>query len=188
MIPTISNPAVPSEILAPYNRDREPLVDYARGGANLYSAESGMNVQDWTAFVESETRIKVRSAAGEEALVYTASGAIEWLALAFDQAMHPVYCFAVKGLYYLRFWDVSTGQENQIDLGEIITPFARMDDVIRKFITHNDVIVTYIKTGGLYCRAERDRYRTEYLLVAGAFEKIKRFGMNIGRRLQWEME
>ena len=51
MIPTISNPAVPSEIIAPYNREREPLVDYARGGANLYSAESGMNVQDWTAFV-----------------------------------------------------------------------------------------------------------------------------------------
>ena len=134
--------------------------------------------------------------APQPAVQLFASPNITWVRLAFDQNMHPFVTFVDQsGSRYWWFDPTVPGQVfATLPVGSSRAS-CTMDDKrpLSTQLGTNDIILCYINVGNnLVYRQERDRYNTEYVLLANVNLLISapfvgRIGMNEKLRLQIEI-
>jgi hypothetical protein len=88
----------------------------------------------------------------------------------------------------LQWFDTSVGEQVITFLDpDVVTPRVTLDDKRNRQSEIADVILAYVRLGGLYYRQQRDRFLIEYLLDAGPHTGINKIGMNKHFRLQFSM-
>ncbi|MBD8496662.1 hypothetical protein, partial [Pseudomonas syringae] len=123
-----------------------------------------------------------------EFVLYEGAGISE-ISFAFDQNMRPVLSFVQAGQPKIRWHDPVAGAQVVTDLpASALTPKVLLDDKRPTQESSSDVILAYVRDGGLYFRQQRDRYLVERLLATGITTGILRFGLSDQLRLQFMME
>lgn len=183
-LPNLSSPTMAADFRQPYNREKQPLSDHARGGAALLDASSGLNVKNW--FAEVNGGVCFLSTEGVAPFaIESFPSEISWISLAFDQNMHYSLAYTIGSQSYLYWYDAEAQKYVTDTLGAVASPFVRMDDVRDYVEGMNDIILSYIRGGALCVRMQRDRYKREYVLATRAGNRILQCGMNVKLRFQW---
>lgn len=186
----ISDVPFPAAFLSPDSADVLPTVSLELGGVALNDASSGRQVQDWRAWIEGGTTIKVAplpSLTPETTLV---SGGVNitTVSLAFDSNMQPTVAYLEDGTLKLRWYDLTVN-------GFVTTSFpgcsqgrVSSDDKRAGQEGASDVLFSYLRAGSLYWREQRDRYLVERLVgVVPAGFRLVTMGMNALGRMQWRL-
>ena len=183
-LPNVSDPAMTAELLQPYNRVKVPLKDYARGGMALLDSSRGLNQKNWACEVQNgEVFLSADGVAATS--VYDVDPDTSWISLAFDQNMHFNLAYVVGRVGYLYWYDAASQRYVTTNLGSVVTPFIRLDDVRLYMEGYSDIILSYIVNEALCVRVQRDRFSVEYVLARNAGTKIEQCGMNRVNRFQW---
>jgi hypothetical protein len=188
---TLSTSPVVSAFQAPRQQVRasavDGLTDYHFGGVALGNASLGLSYQVWTAFCPDGLNVWMQSP-NTPAFVLLAGVAPVWLALSFDQNSRPFvgYVTAVGTAFFYWFNTLFnqfvTTQLPTTDIYQRI--FASIDDLRPQNITASDTLLSYVRTGTLFMRQQRDRYTVEYTLGAAPGRQIQAY-MNIDWRYQF---
>lgn len=161
--------------------------DYEDGGIALNDPSAGLQYQAWHAYIAGDDVI-LEAEHVAPSVLYSGAG-INEISLAFDQNMRPVLAFVQAGAAYLRWYDTSVSAQVITPLGEgVQNPRVTMDDKRYTQVHSSDVILAYIRDGGLYTRMQRDRYIIEYLQASGLSHSLIKIGMNAGNRLQFLLQ
>lgn len=199
MIPNNSliQPPQQKEFIYPDNLDITDLLDYELGGIGLSDPSEGLQYQVWTARVRgvaASTYVTLEAPNYPETTYLTLPN-ITWVRLAFDQNMHPVICVVYQSGPAFYWYDPTIPGNTLTALpNTAITPCCTMDDKrpLETRLGTNDVIIGYLKSNNLYYVQQRDRYGTEYLLLASvqlliANPLLVRIGMDVDYRLQFQI-
>ena len=182
---TLSTEPIAQEIRSPYNTDKVPLIDFARGGTDILDAHKGLDIKDWKCELKTDG-IHITAKGSKETVIPNTFGDIEFLSFCFDQNMHYNFAYILKNKKaYLYWYDAVVEKYNTLELGKVNTPIVRMDDIRKELSPQSSIILSYIKDNNLYGRVQSDRFRVIYLLKEDVGIAIKKFGMNKGMRLQW---
>lgn len=188
MIPDLPNLAevpLPAPFIRPYGFLKEPLCDYARGGVALLDASKGLNIKDWRIDMEDGV-CTITSEDSPDFIVPDIPIEANWISFAFDQNMHYNVAYSVGNTSYLYWYDAVAQGYVTSELGEVKTPFLRMDDSRNHLEGLVDLIVSYLKKGGLYIRLQSERFAKEYPIDAHAGNKLLGCGPTLALRFQWK--
>lgn len=182
---SLSTTTIQAPFLYPDNLPIGPLKDYELGGIALNDPSQGLQVQVWTAFVDGDD-IMIQAGESPPEVLFTAAGTTE-VALAFDQNMRPTVGFTQNGVPKLRWFDTVPSEQVIDEFPTVDNIRLGMDD---KRVTQeqaNDIIMAYTRDGGLYFRAQRDRFTIEYPLTTSLPPgRLLRVGMNEVNRFQFQ--
>ena len=203
MIP--SNPAIyvidstnrklVSRFQTPDNRvDSEELQDWEYGGIAIQNPSKGLRYQIWTGYwnpADSKAYLVPQDGEGIPVEIFTESNVVEF-AFSFDQNMR--WCAATRdssnGMKF-RWYDAAVEAYVTSTYSGIYSVRLCHDDSrdIQVNLGTSDVILTYISSGQVCWRLQRDRYLTQYT-APGSYpnsHRITNFGMNSTGRLQWRI-
>lgn len=162
----------------------EPLIDFEMGGRALNDPSAGLRVKLWRARVEGN--LVYLGPVDETEQVMFVRPDITEVSLAFDQNMRPTIAYVQDGQARLWWYDSAAAGMVFTPYPGISNPRLTLDDKRPGQASNSDVIMAYIRAGGLYYRQQRDRYQTEYQLAAslpcGGLASVC---MNTGGRLQF---
>lgn len=169
------------------------LVDYELGGVALQDPSLGLQYQTWKAHWNSadSTVYATPSTTGVPVALHTRSDVIE-LAFTFDQNMRWSTAVRLAGDIMEHRWYDSAIESYRVSTYTGVTSVRITLDDKRDIQIHSgvsDVILTYIKSGLVKWRIQRDRFLTEYGHSTAFSENVRitQFGMNIKNRLQWRL-
>jgi hypothetical protein len=162
-------------------------IDYEDGGIALNDSTQGNQYQVWRArLIRNQVLLSAQNTA--EFVLYEAPDITE-ISFSFDQNMRPVLSFVQAGRAKIRWYDPVASAQVVTDLpASAITPKVLLDDKRQTQTSRSDVILAYVRDGGLYYRQQRDRYLVERLLATGITSGILRIGFSDQLRLQFMME
>lgn len=190
---TLSDPAEISEFLLPDSTTRPSrIVDYERGGADLYDPAQGINLRDWKAEVIGDNIIiSPLDDPGDTTNFLTVVGLLS-ISLAFDQNMNPMIAYEVGGNTYLYWFDLTPNAYTTYALpAGCRSPALTMDDKRRNatLLNRSDALLFYLRDEFVCYRQQRERFLTERVLATliGSNARIKKVGMNHGLRVQLEI-
>ena len=190
MIPgnSLSTEPVPSDFLRAGKQalfDR--VIDYEDGPVAEQDVSQGLSYQQWVAWVTETGEVRLRSDNGVNRVLFTPSGEVTDISIAFNQNGDLHYAYVEDGQAKLHWYDTLTSQFITTDLpAGVRTPKITMDDKRPTQQGNSDIILCYIKDdNGLYYRQQRDRFQVERLLHPGPFVMLRQMYMNTGWRLQW---
>lgn len=187
MIPQqrLSTTNLPAPFLVDIPRD-DPLTDYEKGGVNLQDPSQGLDVQLWKLRYNDITGEFLLSASNYPETVQFVRFDVSYLSLSFDSNMNPFISFTEAGVGKFWWFNPLTNQQEfeEVLIASASSPYATMDDrrPLENFTRDN--ILTYVRSGNLYFRAQRDRYLIEYLLKTGVTGEVLVAGMGTNLRLQ----
>jgi len=187
MIPDqrLSTTTLTAPFLHPDGLVTSPLKDYELGGRALNDPSEGLQVQVWACFVDGDD-IMIQAGDSTPEVLFTAAGTTE-VALAFDQNMRPAVAFTQSGTPKLRWYDTLVGAQVITEYPDVDNLRLGLDDKRQTQLAANDIILAYTRDGGLYFRAQRDRFTIEYTLSTNVgVGRLLRIGLNTGNRFQFE--
>lgn len=140
--------------------------DREDGGIALNDPSEGHLYQEWRAWIDT-TNENVYLEADNLApqVLYTGVGITE-ASITFDQNMRPALAFVEAGVGKLQWYDAQLGQQVVTSFPDIVNPRVILDDKRVRQSVANDIILGYVRNGGLYYRQQRDRFLVEYTLAA----------------------
>jgi hypothetical protein len=189
----ISSTLVSGHFLVPDDLDTLYLLDYELGGFGLNDTSEGLDYQTWTLrYFPSTEDMVVQSPNTAPTILFNRPDITE-ISLAFDQNMNPFVTFVQAGTAVFWWWNTVTAQQEFDNLpANTITPRCCIDDKRDGRSGTSDIILTYVTSGVLYNRQERDRYTEQYTLQnpfvhpdTGLAAVLIKVGMNEHNRLQW---
>lgn len=192
MIPgaVLSTEPVLGEILYPDNIPRRRAwYDWELGGIAIQDPSQGLRYQVWECFADN-TDVYLKPENGAAFSIFEAAAVTE-LSFTFDQNMRWLCVYIEGGTCFFRWYDSLAGAYVVTDMGRsIVSPMMTHDDKRPTQIAASDAILTYIRGGALYFRAQRERFQIEHLLKTGLMEgvRIANFGMSNKLRLQWDIQ
>lgn len=164
-----------------------PIVDYEDGGVAINDNSRGNSYQIWTALL-IRNQVLVSAPNTPEFVMYEGEGLTE-ISLTFDQNMRPVLSMMQNGVARFLWYDPQVAVQVLTDLPSgSISPKVILDDKRATQAQNCDVILGYVRGGGLYYRQQRDRFQIERLLTDGVTTKLLRIGFSDQLRLQFMME
>jgi hypothetical protein len=186
MIPnnTFVTPPIVSAFPYPISLPFSALSETVWGGTALNDGAAGRLIQLWSIWYDGLS-IHIKPSDNAIALSLTVPNVIQ-VSLAFDPNMSPVIC-----------WEDNTGHANLYYYDTISAQFitltisatscnAVVDDAAQYLSGFSDVIFSYTFENNLYYRRERDRYAIQYL-IGSTTKLLRRVGLNVGNRLQFEL-
>lgn len=184
----IIDPARPDLLLSPDSLESDPLVSLERGGIAINDATQGLDYQDWRCYIEGGVVKVTPVPGGTVTSVFTPTGVITSLSLAFDTNMAVTIAYVEDGLVKLRWFNTTLPGIQTDTIAGATGCKCGTDEKRRDLEGLSDVIFAYLRAGNLYYRQQRDRYLVEYLVgaVPGSF-KLRRVGKNVGNRFQFEL-
>lgn len=187
MIPdnVLSTTPVIAAFVETINKRTAPLVDYERGGIALLDGSQGMDIQEWKAEVIGND-VFVSAPNTPPTLVFSTPGITE-ISLAFDYSMNPTFAYVDEDGAHLRWFDTAVSGIVTTTYPDIQNPRITLDEKRSVFSSDSDIILAYTRSNNLCYRQQRDRYLTEYLLVANVNARLVSVGMNQVHRLQFQM-
>lgn len=164
MIPEqrLSTTPVRGRLLNP--RSRNDRVSFHRGPVALSDTSQGLTARMWR-LRALDDGLFLGPTDGAESLLLTTSGIASECSLAFDQLGRPSAAFVEAGVPKL-YWFDSVAQAFVTDTlaAGTINPRVTLDDARENFAGSSDIILGYVRAGGLYYRQQRDRFTVERLL------------------------
>lgn len=190
----LPNTAPPARMLAPDSFPRPSLlVDFERGGIAIQDPSQGLDVRDWQAdYVGGAVRVYPLGNPVLAQTLFSAAGITE-LSISFDQNMRPLVAYMVGADAFLWWFDpVPNAVVTTALAAGVRSPALTLDDkrAFATFANLNDVLLFYIRAGGLYYRQQRERFQTERLVGPTDIPDavfIRRAGMNTQLRVQVEL-
>lgn len=179
--------------LEPDDLDPSKVLDYELGGVALNDASLGLQFQVWKLEIKNilgtnNYGIYLSAPNTPETLQFTGPNITE-ACLAFDQNMRPFVAFVENGQAKFWWWDslISQAVFTTLPVGTG-SPKCCLDDKRLLQSNTSDIILTYVRSGSLYFRMQRDRYTVEYTLISGGVtSQVIRVGMNNVNRLQFAL-
>ena len=195
MIPqkSLSTVLIEGAYLPPDEIPVTSLFDYSLGGIELQDPSQGLQVQAWKAWIDdTSTEVWISSPTHPPSILFSKPALTE-VSLTFDQNMRPFVAFVSFGNAGYWWWNSLISQQvfSLLPAGSI-SPRCTLDDKRQLELASSDIILAYIQAGGLYFRAQRDRYTIPYVLVGDiralmGNPRINKVGMNDKGRLQFKM-
>jgi hypothetical protein len=188
MIPdgALSTTPIPGLFLGSRMLFVSPTRDYEDGGIALNDPSQGLQYQRWRCRIFGD--YVVLDAESVLPQVIFVGAELTECSIAFDQNMRPALAVVEAGQAKFQWFDTSVGEQVITFLDpDVVTPRVTLDDKRMRQTAIADVILAYVRLGGLYYRQQRDRFLIEYLLDAGPHTGINKIGMNKHFRLQFSM-
>lgn len=183
----LSTQPIPAQFRFPRNIPKRPLIAYEYGGVALDDPSRGLRVKVYKGeYVNGEI---VVSADGVPATSVLAVPNVADFDFTFDQNMRIAIAYElVEGGSRFYWYDTTVSEYVTLDLGSAITPRCAHDDNRDYQTSRSDIILAYVRGGGLYYREQRDRYTIERKLsdAAGPGGLIQ-IGMNRVWRFQFQL-
>jgi hypothetical protein len=172
--------------LSPRDAPPQALVDYDNGPIALSDPSQGLFARKWRGRYEDGSVIY--DAPGVPDQIISVIAGVTALSITFDQNGRPCYAY-VDGTGSHMYWYNTVDAAFEIyDLPSgASTPKVSLDDKREFNIGGSDIILSYINGGNLYARQQRDRFGVEYLLKSDVGGYLRRVGMNLNFRYQWEI-
>lgn len=163
------------------------IIDHVDGPIGLQDPSEGQQYQRWRAeLIKDDIWLEAENI--DPFIVYTGVGITE-ISFDFDQNGRHLITFVQAGAPKLWWYDTSISNYTIINLDPtIINPRLAMDDKRSTQTAHSDVILGYIRAGGLYWRQQRDRYTIEYTGATGPYPGLIKMGMNRKWRFQFAVK
>lgn len=172
----------------------DKLQDWELAGVALGDASAGLNVKLWHCILEIDKATNTGSVYIEApgvAKTFLFSGVdITEVALAFDQNMNPFVAYQQGSAARFFWYDPLIPGMTHTTLPAGCRDLRCTMDEKRLFdIANSDIVLSYIQSGNLCVRYQRDRYLVETVLKAGAGPDaiLVSMAMNNGNRLQWRL-
>jgi len=183
-----------SQFRYPYSKNGLPLtVDYSYGPLVINNGTEGVDDRVWKFYVENDT-VKVEPEDGMDLPIslFTLAGITE-ISGTFSQSGRASVAYVASGVAYVWWYNPLNNAMVHNAFPGISSPKLKLDDPHRMATTKdtNDMLLVYIRDGGLYYRQQRGRFETELLLsstVVGVGERINRMGMDYSNRLHIEIQ
>lgn len=212
MIPNgaLSSSPAPGGILSPDDlfRYRCPWIDYERGGAAIGDTSQGFDVYTWrltyntgdpaSNLLGCRSLSQLNSYQGLILDVLDATvinpiplfptGDVTEVSLAFDQNMRPTIAYVEGGAASLYWYDTAAERQVTTPLGYSVQfPRVALDDKRQTQSGTSDVVLVYLWGGQLCFRAQRDRFKEQYVLKRTNATSIGRVGMGDNWRFHIEL-
>ena len=156
-----------------------PFIDYELAGVGLNDPSLGLQYQIWTLEYIKSTGDFVLSASNFPPTVQFNRPNVSYISLSFDTNMNPFISFVENGISKFWWFNTLTGLQEFAEtlIATAQSPYASLDDTRPLQNQNTDIILSYIRAGNLYFRAQRDRYLVEYLLASGVTGQVLVAGM-----------
>ncbi len=195
MIPAGSPSSVPrvAEFVSPDDTERDLLTDYERGGTALNNAALGLNVKSWRCYYDKASKeVRISNVNGGQQSVAFVADQVTELSFTFDQLMRPMFAFVQATVAKFRWFDpIVAATVVDIIPGAVTSPFLALDDRRDVLVGNSDMLLFYIRDGGVYYRMQRERFSEEHQWAASlppGRSRILRVGMNRGNRFQVQVQ
>lgn len=193
MIPEqrLSTETILGPYIFPYDQEITDVQDWEMGGIAISDTSQGRQYQAWKSSCSPAGVITLHpQETGDPVVIYTKAGIIQH-SFSFDQNMRWTLAYTLSDGAIEHVWynsSIANYELARYDNGEQF-PRVCMDDTREFQVTASDNILSYIKNGGLYFRAQRDRYLIEYTLLTGIAPEtlLLNMGMNTKWRLQFSV-
>lgn len=178
----------PSAFLEPDGRERNPLEDFEQGGEAIGDASKGLRHQPWRAWWFFGV-VYIAPISGGTPTALLSLDAVSELSLAFDQNMRPCIAYVSDGQPGLWWFDATEGEHVHLLLPGVASPFVTLDDKRAEFVASSDILLFYLRDGGVWCRQQRERFTVERRLADMPIgtQSIVRCGMGENNRMQLEI-
>lgn len=165
-----------------------PWQDYESGGIAFNDTSKGLEYQVWRCRIEDKQEILIGAEEVDEFVYLTGTDLTE-CSLTFDQNMNLALVYVEEEVTKMVWYDPQAAAMVTTVWGsDYLTPRITLDDKRDTQLGRSDVIFAYLRDGHLYCRRQRDRYATEYLLKSDVpTAGLIKIGMGAGYRLQFMM-
>lgn len=176
--------------LSPDTRDTQRTRSLELGGIALNDASQGRQVQTWLARVNDlGTQVLIEPEGGSAPPVAFVTGVdLTAASLAFDSNMQPVVAFVEGGVVKLRWFNTITSTYVTTSYPGARTPKVCTDDKRDSQAGASDVIFAYVRADDmLVWRQQRDRYTVERIVGPAQGYPLRRVGMTVDNRLQFEL-
>lgn len=183
-----STTPVVSAFLPPDGQTETPIIDFERGGVNVFDPSAGLRVKPWEFYLRAAT-VYCKADDTAEYAIFSNSG-ITSLSGAWDQNMNPIVVYTVGAETRLNWYDTLAGTRRDDSFGtEIRSPRLSLDDKRSSQFGNSDIIFAYMKADKLCYRQQRDRYGVERVIREGLPTDclLVSVGMNAGWRLQFKL-
>lgn len=184
----LSTQTISAAFRYPRNIPRTDIVDYELGGVNFNDSSEGLETNVWRGSLDVSTgEITLETVGVEPTVFYTAVGANR-LSFTFDSNMNPFIAFDTETSSHYFWFDtlVSTYVLSTLPAGSQYAT-AAMDDHRAMQSGARDIILSYLRDGVLYFRAQRDRYLIEYTL-GGGYENYKLIQTGLNEKLRFQFQ
>lgn len=146
----------------------------------------GLMAKKWRMrYINGEFILDAPSTAPE--VVYVASQ-VQDFSFTFDQNMKLFLTFTDDTGAWYWWYDATVLDYVLVSLpAGTVTPKCSLDDKRFHQIYTSDIILAYVRAGGLYYVQQRDRFGVEYLLQSDIGGRLVQVGMNRIWRFQFEI-
>lgn len=183
----LSTIPIPASFMWPRDAPPQDLIDYELGGVAISDPSQGLMVKAWRMrWIDGQF---IADASGVAPAVILERDDVANFSFTFDQNMKPFITFAEEsGNAYYYWYDATVPSYKLVALpAGTITPKCSLDDKRLNQTSRSDIILAYVKAGSLCYRQQRDRFGTEYILSDSVGGYLRRIGMNIIWRFQFDI-
>jgi hypothetical protein len=161
------------------------LEDFELGGVALNDSSQGRYTQRWKGWYDSGNIYLNNEADATSILVNSGLSNVLEVSITFDGSMAPVIAYLVGTTTNLYWYDAIIPGYTTLSYSGCTSPMLCYDDKRESETTNSDIMLFYIRNGGIYYRQQRDRFTIEYTLIASVPSgRIMNVGMNLENRLQ----
>lgn len=184
----VSDTPVSSTFQWPDSIDVVPLESYELGGVAINDPSEGRQVQAWLCWVEGNAmKVSPYESGTPETTLFTFSGEVTMVSLAFDASMAPTVAYEEDGVIKLWWYDTLIEDYRTDSFPDATSAGVCSDDKRALQSAVSDVVFAYVADDYLYWRQQRDRYTVEYTAGQAGGGRLRRLGMNTVNRLQFEL-
>lgn len=165
------------------------LIAYEEGGLALNNTTQGLQYQTWTGQVDQYGNFVLSPASGGETIIINVPNVTEF-DFTFDQNMNPFFAYTLQNgsSFYYWFDPVANAFTTSSLPAGSANCRCSLDDKRAQNSSSSDILLSYIRSGTLYLRQQRDRYGVEYTLsTALAGKRQIQAGLNAVLRYQFEI-
>lgn len=186
--PPLNLAAPVTNFLAPDDQPRTNLLyDLELGALAVGDPAGGLRQATWQGWYASGALWVKRLPDGEETQVLGSLGAVTEIGMTFDSNMRPHFAFVEAGVPKFYWYDTQQAANVITTYADITSPRLCLDDKRDRQSASRDILLYYLRAGNLCARQQRDRYLTEYVLMATTALGIIRVGMTTGNRVRVEL-
>ena len=183
--PLIISDQVTTPFLYPRSKSYGLTESWEMGGVALSDPSEEMTKYAWHGWMD-KTNIYIKRAdlATEYLLLTDEQDSITEIDVTFDQNMRPCVTWVAGGVAKLYWYNAEIADYNTTTYAGVKNPRVSLDDKRRFNVANSDIIFSYVRGGSLCYRLQRERYKTEHVLVSNISSdaKLQKIGMGTQNR------
>jgi hypothetical protein len=194
---SLSSVPIPADYIDRVRGPFELTRGYEMGGVAINNSPGELRAKQWAARIyvdSSDAPVKYAVQVSPDEVTWTTlfsrTGKVTEIALAFAQLMNPFIAFVEDGVSRIWWFDTAADGYVFTDLpAGSRSPRCCLDDRRHTQTAVSDIVLVYMRSDVLYARLQRERYETEHTLAIGLGPDARfvAVAMNKGLRLQFQL-